>query len=45
MQEVLQMGIAGAAICAADKHAVSEQMSYQLLTETMRIARQQEENA
>lgn len=42
MLEVLQMGMAGAAICAADKHAVSDQMSYQLLGETIRMARQQE---
>jgi pseudouridine kinase len=41
-REVLGMGLAGAAICAMSKHAVSDQMSYALLSETLRVALQQE---
>ena len=33
--EALRMGLAAAAICAHSRHAVSEQMSYALLTQTL----------
>lgn len=44
VREVLRMGLAGAAICAMSKHAVSDQMTYELLADTLRMAQKQEAN-
>ena len=44
VREVLRMGLAGAAITAMSRQAVSDQMNYELLLETLRISQKQEEN-